>query len=598
MMHLSVFWGAPPIIQNSFFFTFILTDRKRQKLITEYFAKDKEKPWYELKYIHRRKFFNGAALSVTYSLQLTHIKEGILLKNLFGYLERIFSHIIKRLLRNYENPESTKMVIILESDQLDTPLVIPLRFLNEYSAQLILAQIAALVQSKRSLAYNESMIMTVGTVSYIKSIGHNNKMAYISSNNMESLKSKKFIKVFDVEAQDQNCFLRALTYSVLLNQKKTVIVNKKTQSSFDRKAKKLGETCGIIWNCPVQLGMVASIEAKLKAMITLIKFKDSGNGFEIMYAGNENFSSNPVFILIIPPYNSNYLHAVGITNSSKLFWSNSVREIMCNYCKAIVKANHSCPGNRNGIKCYSCSRMKCPDKIINKNINTITCILCSYSFMGNDCYLSHLASGKRGGLSLCERRYKCRVCFNTDDKTPRKLHIHGMKKCAICQSYVQDSLDNKHHCHMVIPRKIEPPVSRIMAFDVESSILEESECDSPKMENDKCLNCQNKICKVKIHKALVIVSFTCCEDCKSDNPDPMDPNAECATCGWRCNKCKLKKDGPYCSPRNSDSHGNYCRSPYVKFIGKDCIKLFIDYITDKRRKDFTIFAHGSSCYDS
>lgn len=539
-------------------------------------------------------------MSVTYSMQLTNIDEGTLLSTLFVYLEKIFSHLIKRIIRNYSNPDKTKMVLILddEGSQLDCPLVVPLRFLNEYSAQLILAQLAAIIQSKQSLSFQQNLSLTVGTVSYL-SIGHNNKLTYVSSNNMESLKQKKFIKVFDGQEGDKCCFLRALTYGLLLNQNKPVIVNKKTQSAFDKKAKKVGEKCGISWGSDVQLDMLPVIESKLSAMIILIKFKDLGNGFEVMYTGNENFASNTVYILIIPPYHPDKLHAVGITNSSKLFWSNSLKEIMCKHCKAIVKTNHVCEKYKYGIKCYSCMRINCPEKITNNNTCTITCRLCTYSFMGDQCYDQHKKPGKKGGLSLCDRRYRCLTCFtNSSDGTPRNLHVHGMKKCTICKCNVIDVLENRHHCHITVPTKIDPVVSRLIAYDIECSILEEGRCESPNMQDGICTYCRNKTCTLYVHKPLAIVSFSCCENCKLKWANPMEPDAECETCGWRCSKCKSLKNGPYCNPRNCDSHGNRCRSPYVKFVGIDCIRLFVDYITDKRRKDFTLFAHGNSHYDS
>mgnify|MGYP001549627498 CR=1 FL=1 len=78
----------------------------------------------------------------------------------------------------------------------------------------------------------------------------------------------------------------------------------------------------------------------------------------------------------------------------------------------------------------------------------------------------------------------------------------------------------------------------------------------------------------------------------------MDPEAVCHMCGWRCKECELKNTDEVCSPRKHDEHGNYCGTTYVKFLGQDCIKLFVQYLTRDRMKDFTAYAHGNCMYDS
>ena len=540
-------------------------------------------------------------MCVTYDMEFTNINENTLISELFSSLELIFADVVRRFRNNVEDPARTKLMMILESEDLDSPIIIPLKVLNEFTAEYIVNQISAVIQSHQNLKFSSGIGVTVGSITYNKVIAGYNKLIEISGNKISCLKRRRHIVAFDDRPDsDVNCFMRAVCYWYFVNMKghKFWYSKKLKCENFDKYAINVAKMCNVNWNSPIDLAKVPKIEQSLKSMIILIQFTRNCSGFEYMYRGNENFSDNKMYILIHPPYSSSMLHAVAIKNPAQFLWGNCANKIMCDNCKNIVNPEHMCTIGKIKIKCYSCQRKDCKEFISGQKTPTITCRACSYSFLGSGCYESHfLGIGKR--KPLCVRRYRCMQCFYTPtDGTPRDLHVHGMKKCSHCKALVFDSLENRHICHLLVSKPEKCRKERIISFDIESAMNVEARCDSPDVGDDGiCKNCKNHTCTVKIHRPLAIVSFSCCELCRERWNNPEGPGDPCESCGWRCSKCS-GKNAKLCSPRNSDSHSNYCGTRRVSFIGPDCIKLFIDYILDKRRMNFSLYAHAASSYDN
>mgnify|MGYP001555801878 CR=1 FL=1 len=574
---------------------------KRQRLITSYFEKKKTKPWYNLRFRYRKIFYKGRAMSVTYDMQFVNIKPGTPIAQLFDSLELIFEDIVKRFLSNVEDPARVKLMVILEHEDIDTPIIVPLRFLNDFSAEYVINQIAAVVQSHQSLAFSNQMSVTIGSVTYPRVSGVEENFTPINRNRMSALVNKKFIKIFDdCPPSDKNCLIRSVCYGYFLNKEGAKFWNSRKLKckNFDKYAMGIAKMCNLDWDTSVGIDDIGKIETALKSKIMLFQFNKFSTGFETMYRGDSEFSQNKIYVLIVPPYNSRSLHAVAVRNPNRLFWSNGKHQIICSHCKDLVKENHMCPVvGKVQSKCYACKRAKCKEFTSGQRVPTITCRLCNHSFLGDDCYLSHVSATERRKHPLCDTRYRCLICHQNSDGTPRNLHVHGMKKCRNCHSQVFDSLEKRHICHLTIGNIVKEKNQRLISLDIESAMDVTSSCDAPDMVNGVCQKCNNSVCTLKIHRPLVIVSFSCCEMCRDRFNNPEGPGDPCESCGWRCPDC-LPDGAPICSPRKCDSHSNYCGTRRVTFLGPDCIKLFLDYLLDKRRRNFYCYAHNMSSYDS
>lgn len=573
---------------------------KRQRLMTDYYTKKKPRVWYKLKLRHRRKFYKGSVMSVTYDMEFTNITEGTPISELFESMHLIFSDIINRFIHNIESPDRVKLMILIDHEDLVNSIVVPLKILNEFSADYVLSQISSVIQSHKTLSYSGKMSITLGSVTYPPITGKKNHLVEISRNKIDCLKKKKFIKVFDdCPPSDKNCLMRAVCYGYFLNKVGRKFWNQRKLKckNFDKYAIEIAKMCSIPWNTPISLADIGKIESGVKSMIILVQFNRNCNGFNVMYAGNEMYSDNKIYVLIHPPYDLPTLHAVAVTNPTRLFWSDMLHNIVCIYCKEIVKEQHMCPINgKMTKKCYSCERKNCKDFICGQKTCTITCKLCSRSFLGDDCYLGHLVAQGKQKKSLCVKKYRCLICFQNGNGVDRDLHIHGMKACKNCKCQVWDTLERRHTCNLLIGPINNSKNKRIISFDIESIMNVEAKCSTPDMVDGVCKSCSNSTCTLRIHRPVTVVSFSCCELCRERQQTIDGPGDPCESCGWRCPKCS-KKGAPLCSPRNSDSHKNYCGTRRVTFVGENCIKLFIEYLLDKRRKNFSVYGHHMSGYD-
>ena len=574
---------------------------KKQKLITGYFKPDKEgKPWYRLILRSKKKFFNNSAICVTYSIQFVNFNENATLESVMKTLHDIFTDIIHRVMKNYD-PDRTRAVTIIEdtAGRLVSPIICPLQTLNNYSADLILSAISAVAQSKKELKIDNQIEILFGTIS-MPSIGvaKYNKMRYVTRDKLDSLKRKRFIHIID-DNNDQNCMIRAITYTFHLSVNKNFWCKSKIKhANFERYAIAIAKKCKIEWGQPVNLDQIKDIEEILERRIVLVKLKPFRGLFEMFYAGSNKFDIK-LYILLIPPYDSLNYHAQPIKSGEKLFWADRNKQHHCQKCNDIVGETHKCSGNLVKKTCIYCKRNNCPGKVTNPDmLPTISCRYCCQSFLNWDCYISHKNLIGRRKKPLCVTRYKCFLCFSGCNKLPRDKHRCNYRYCSNCSGDFLDMPLNKHFCHMKIGRLDASVQDKLIAYDIETCMNSYAQCESPYFDKGQCTNCLNSICTQKIHIPLVIASFSCCKKCKSvwNRPPTTGPGSICDECGIRCPKCQNSKN--ICHPPKKDSHGNECGSRRVIFYGEQCIALWLDYLLDERRYGSKVFAHNSASFDN
>ena len=535
-------------------------------------------------------------------MKFTNITEGTLISELYDSLEPIFSDLIRRYAHNVEDHHRVKLMIIIEHPDLDCPVIAPLKALNEFSAEYVVNQISAVVQSHQALSFTSEMSVTIGSITYPRMSGREHIFLEINKNRMSSLKNKKFIKVFDdCPPSDKNCMMRAVCYGYFANKEGKKFWNHKKlkRKNFDKYASQIGRMCGVPWDTGVSVDKLDQIENSLQAMLILFKFNKSCTGYDVMYSGNTNFSNNKIYVLVIPPYDSVSLHCVAVTDPHRLFWANKFCQSVCYRCNQLTTQNHAChhKSGKFNTKCYNCEKRNCKEFISGQRTCTITCKLCSYSFLGESCYYGHLSPQFKSKKSLCQTRFRCMICYqNCRGPNARDEHVHGMKKCPNCKTMCFDSLESRHICHLTIGQINNKRNEKIISFDIECAMDAPATCSDPQMADGVCQNCRNSTCTLKIHRPLALVSFSCCEMCRDRENTLYGPGDPCKSCGWRCSICSA--DGAQiCSPRKCDSNTNYCGTRRVTFLGPDCIKLFVEYLLDRRRADFSCYAHNMSGYD-
>lgn len=532
-------------------------------------------------------------MNVTYAIELVNFNQNTQLADVMQALHNIFTDIVNRLLKNY-NVERTRAVIIIEdrAGRLDSPIIVPLQRLNNYSADLILGHISAVSQSKKELRIDSEIVLTLGTITLPDFAGYN-KLIHITNDRITCLEKKKYIHVFPI--RDNNCFVRSITYCfhMLQNPNFWKSRNKLKQGNFERYALAMSQKCKIKWDTAVSLAEIPRIENILNVRIIIAKFKSTGLGFEVVYSGNEEFQPK-AYLLAIPPYQNNTLHLLPIRDAKKLFWSNDFKQHHCYVCNEIVREIHICKTGLTRQTCLYCRERQCAGWESGTRVAKISCILCCYSFLDEGCYTNHTMA-KRKKKSLCMSRYKCYRCHSSCNHVARDMHRCNYRYCSTCKGMYLDSIDSPHFCFMRIPKVDKKRQDRILCYDIEASMNSKAECDEPDIKRGKCQNCQNTICSQMIHKALVIASFSCCEMCRGKWNSLGGKGSVCNTCGIRCAKCE-KTDG-ICSPRRVDRHGNWCGSRRVIFYGENCVGLFMNYVIDERRRGFVAYAHNAACYD-
>ena len=421
-------------------------------------------------------------------------------------------------------------------------------------------------------------------------------MIHIANDRIASLEKKKYIHVF--ENKDNNCLIRALTYSYHIMKNKHFWRSRKKlePSNFERYALDMCNRCGVEWNKPVKIDQLAAIEEKLETRIILLKFKSFQWGLEIAYHGCSDYPKK-VYILITPPYDRGTLHCQAIRDPEKLLWSNSYRQHHCRQCNEIVKESHQCRTGLVRAKCMYCQEKKCEAWSNVPNIPTISCRACGYSFLNAHCLANHYRAKNDKTLPLCQRKYRCFQCYSSCNHLPRDKHRCNYRWCAQCKGMFYDTPQDRHYCYMSIAKIDLKRQDRIIVYDCEAAMDSFAQCDEPSFKNGTCQTCLNSLCNQKIHVPLVIASFSCCEKCRGiwNRPPSEGESSVCNQCGMRCPKC-MKSD-KICEPRRKDAHGNMCGARRVIFYGKQCINQWLNYLIDERRQGYRVLAHNSAGYD-
>jgi hypothetical protein len=113
------------------------------------------------------------------------------------------------------------------------------------------------------------------------------------------------------------------------------------------------------------------------------------------------------------------------------------------YCVRCEKGYNDRKNHRCEVKCSSCHRPDCP-------VDEWTlCQKCNRCFPSQDCYDFHLKKSavkevkkgekkaKLGGMSICDKKYKCLECKRVVDRSIRDdVHRCGERYCFICSKFV------------------------------------------------------------------------------------------------------------------------------------------------------------------
>ena len=550
-------------------------------------------------------------------LKLLNIPDNAKIIDYLGTFEKIFDDVLDRIVETY-GQKNTRMVLLLESDDLTTPVCLPLSHLNTYSGEYIVNSIAAVLQSRSNLKYSSSFRIRCGVVHYSKyQIGGRVPLIDLNSkNNYFSLKKKNRSVFFTPVEEDGQCLLRSIAYALKFRQMGAKWVRSVSRSPeiLEKEAKKLAINHNLEWGKKYMFHDVQDLEYKLSTMITLISVYRSKHSY--VYLGNNQFKNKRIFLFLTPPVqnigDSNYdqctVHCCVIKDLSR-FLGNS--KTTCDLCYKIInkKGRHLCVNDQKSNFCYNCESIKCTDF---NNDPYISCKRCQRTFGSENCFMYHidetsLLKNNQRKKSTCSKKFICHYCLTSQTdiggNSPEK-HVHFTHYCKNCHFYV----DNGHKCHMKIGSITEGLTKKIIVLDFECVISDPSSCESPNFTGAKradgsltCITCNHAICGTFEHTPIFAGLNITCDMCV-DVPFKQKEIDYCNYCGIRCGICnKTNKENKYINEPCKDyidEDQNPCGARTITFQGHKCVEKVIDFLNCSKHKNYTIFAMNSGAYDN
>ncbi|KAL5018216.1 hypothetical protein ScPMuIL_003938 [Solemya velum] len=572
-----------------------------------------ENSFYNIRKKGERVFASNHVREITFEIRINN-NEGRLLSSFIEELHRMFTSVLQTVRGSLAGNDSARVVI--HHQALNNPIVIPLQPWDNLNADSILEQIQKVLNSNETLQIDSSFEINIGMIRMPK--GGRKRGLTDLHGEKNSLHLKR--SVIFITNEDNLCMARAISvvfaklnqcskeqWDILKDQNPEKsnlelglehrkfstsyyknLLNKKRAEQGEM-ARELCRRAGLPVDRPASINDLPAFEQLLDIKILVVSAR-AGNKF---LTSPDNSQRPCVYLYLVDD-----CHFHAISSITGLFGSN----YFCQQCLKHYdhRELHTCDTH-----CKSCLSDACP-----VTDTLLTCKNCKVTFRSHNCFLRHkvqptfLKGKKKGevsGPSMCEKFWKCTVCYKTINVEHRDKTNHrcGEYVCSSCKNFVLEG----HLCYIRTTPTKELDLPQFIFFDFECSQDEKIECEQGYLpirrlgcESCKpsdlcktcrdCVHCHKAQCGLYEHRPNFVVAHTVCPKCIEK---PLTPKAICHKCGSRCDVCADNEDEPPCK--------STCGRREIVFSGNNTCETFCKWLFNPRYRYFKAVAHNMRSYD-
>ena len=472
-------------------------------------------------------------------------------------------HSLLEEINNYYSPNDLVRVFITHEELVNTNIVVGPDYLGNFSAQVIMDQIADVIRSNNFIPADQHLSINIAAIRNIQGLN------YPITNVWKDIVNKK--SIMSIINEDELCLPRSIAvalarwehihsphdeklkkiYTVMRqkdrgrNKRSTTSLQKSTALKYQSKA-------GI----PLySIGTMESIPKYEKALEVGISVASARGGNKKVYQGNKNYKKQIVLYHIQTPDVPNGHFAVITTMTGFLS-----RSYYCEDCDRGFSNNdkHSC---RNW--CSLCGHNSCPI-----SYQKVECPRCHAPCRSMQCLSRHQKSTKKYP-SKCERMMfcpDCKVRLKRVGEQGRSLDLHlcGEAYCSNCHFYY---INEDHKCYMRSSSSGNGKLKRFIFYDIES-LLDDNGDQIPNL----------------------IIAHSICDRCGDETS--VTPKSRCSYCGSRCDLCNAWGLDTF---RRPPCHG--CGYREMIFRGANTMSDFGRWLFSPQHRNVYALAHNARAYD-
>ena len=356
-----------------------------------------------------------------YTIRFNNVVSELDLIESYQRTQAIFDRILNDVTTEMNDQDQVRFV--LRSDQLDTPISIPLMPVSQLTPERIFSQIERVIQSNRDFRLNDTVVVDIVHVEAPQGSGRSKRTIV----NIKDFLHKKG-SIITIRNNDNLCLARALVVAIAKIEKdpKYKQLANPEKRVQERKARELHEAAKV----PLGPCGIPEVELFQKYLTSYeINIVSGNHNNSIIYPPKPSTSNNvtPIYL---------YLHDnhYDVITSMTGFLSNSY---FCHKCRRSYssKFNHLCPG-----MCKSCRSYDC---VVNVPLE---CNECNRWFKSKACYDCH-KEPVDGARSVCQGIKKCGKCGKSVEvrNLNPKGHVCG-KKCSTCGLVLNEK--SEHECYI------------------------------------------------------------------------------------------------------------------------------------------------------
>ena len=372
--------------------------------------------------------YRNAATDFSYEVVFDDAQwEGRRLLDMSREMDRVWTGLVERVLGDGAHTDDLIRLHISHDVLTHGDIIVSLRRIKDMTPDAIWGSIENILQSYQTMAFDDSLRITVGVIRLPRGAGRA-KM----TNREESITSKK--SVVRIENTDMMCMARALVVCEGYHQHKSGIISpyeyerlrKDVRNAQTRGAHDLHTKAGVATHSACGLEQLQAFETALNAEVVVFS-AETGN--RIIYPAGLKNDGRPVYYIY---YTGNHYHAI---NSASGFLGES------NFCNRCLRAyqrkhKHQCPS-----LCDLCKSPECTNHGTKR-----VCGSGHFAFNGLACFVRHnQRNAAKKEKSICELRQRCVDCHKiTENGQPHNCDEY---MCPSCKAMVP--IDS-HKCFMFI----------------------------------------------------------------------------------------------------------------------------------------------------
>ena len=346
----------------------------------------------------------------------------------FDEVLRVLYKVFEQIIRDYIEPlpDNSYVRLVLNSDDLDTPISLRFQQKNLITPEAIFTAIRNVVQSRRLFVIDDDLRINMIYTTLPEGRGP-------KKNGLRTKDSRSIIQVCNGET-DYLCLANSVVMGrgIADDRDKAYMWRLKRRGGFMQKESiALLEEVGIaVEDRAYSLKDVERMQSRLTGYQFIVIEKDMTN--EVLYMGP--YAEKKIVIL-----HENH-HYDAVRNINKFL---PEKQKLCFYCGRVYDQRYPHYSCMN--MCKLCTGKDCDSdkKIDAQTFDWQHCLGCKRMFVSKKCHDNHLLDF--GGGSMCDRIKKCAECkVNVEAKKlhPPEKHKCGVKRCKICKKSVSTSIEH------------------------------------------------------------------------------------------------------------------------------------------------------------